>query len=131
MNKLYATVTNIESVDHLNMVYFDLLGQTLTMMSLDLNKGVKVGAKVELTSKPSHIAVAKELDGRISYPNQLRAKIKAIDNGRLLTTLSLEIEKFVVEAIITAKSSEIMALKVDDEVRALINASELSIVEVL
>ena len=131
MNKLYATVTKIESVDHLNMVYFDLSGQTLSMMSLDLNEAIKVGAKVELTSKPSHVAVAKELRGQLSFTNQLNAKIHSLDNGKLLTTLSLDIEGSFLEAIITAESSEAMTLKVDDEITALINASELSILKVL
>ena len=131
MNKLYATVTKIESIDHLNMVYFDLSGQTLTMMSLDLNEAIKIGTKVELTSKPSHIAVAKELRGELSCANQLNAKIRSLDNGKLLSTLSLDIEGSVLEAIVTAQSSKTMALEVDDEITALINASELSIVKVL
>ena len=131
MNILLATVTKIESIDNLNIVYFNFLNQPLCMMSLDLNSTVQVGTKVSLTAKPSHIVIAKELGDTLSFSNQLKASIKRINNGQLLTSLQLSIEGFNLESIITLERCKTMGLNIGDEIVACINASELSIVSVL
>ncbi|WP_415407302.1 TOBE domain-containing protein [Sulfurovum sp. CS9] len=131
MNTLIATVTKIDTIDNLNIVKFDFSGQTLSMMSLDLSDDIKIGTNVKLITKPTYIAIAKEFSGMLSYSNQLKAKIKELENGKLLSSVKLEIEEFVLESIITFESSKKMDLKVGDEVTAFIKASELSILKVL
>ena len=131
MNTLVATVTKIDNIDNLNIVNFNFSDQTLSMMSLDLSDGIKIGTKVKLITKPSYIAIAKEFSGILSYSNQLKAKIKELENGKLLSSVKLQIEEFVLESIITFESSKKMDLKVGDEVTAFIKASELSILKVL
>jgi len=130
MNTLIATVTKIDTIDNLNIVKFDFSDQTLSMMSLDLSDDIKIGTKVKLITKPSYIAIAKEFSGILSYSNQLKAKIKELENGKLLSSVKLQIEEFVLESIITFESSKKMDLKVGDEVTAFIKASELSILKV-
>ena len=131
MNTLIATVSKINTLDSLNIVKFDLLGETLSMMSLELDEKVKIGVKVELTTKPSLIAIAKDFSGVLSYSNQLVAKIISIENGELLSSINLQIKEFVLESIITLDSAKKMNLNVGDEVTAFIKASELSILKVL
>ncbi|MFT5836006.1 MAG: molybdopterin-binding protein [Sulfurimonas sp.] len=131
MNKFKATITKIQSVENLNIVNFDFGGQGLSMMSLDLNEKIKVGTKVLLTAKPTHIAIAKEFSGDISYSNQLDAKIVEINNGELLSSIKLSTGDATCESIITKNSSLRMKLKKDDKVLLFIKASELSIKEVL
>ncbi|WP_294961361.1 TOBE domain-containing protein [Sulfurimonas sp.] len=131
MNKFKATITKIQSVDNLNIVNFDFGGQGLSMMSLDLNEKIKVGTQVLLTAKPTHIAIAKEFSGDISYSNQLDAKIVEINNGELLSSIKLSTGDATCESIITKNSSLRMKLKKDDKVLLFIKASELSIKEVL
>ena len=131
MNTFIATVTKIDTIDNLNIVNFDFSNQTLSMMSLDLSDDIKIGTKVKLITKPSYIAIAKEFSGILSYSNQLKAKIIELENGKLLSSVKLQIEEFVLESIITFESSKKMDLKVGDEVTAFIKASELSILKVL
>lgn len=131
MSSLIATVTNIENCDSLHIVKFDLNGQTLSMMSLDLNDKITVGKKVKLVVKPSHIAIAKNFTGEVSYSNQLAVTIKSINNGKLLSSVKLDFFDTTLESIITVNSSKKMDLKVGDEVIAFIKASELSISEIL
>ncbi len=131
MNTLIATITNIDTIDNLNIVNFDFSDQTLSMMSLDLSDDIQIGTKVKLITKPSYIAIAKEFSGIVSDSNQLKAKIKELENGKLLSSVKLQIEEFVLESIITFESSKRMDLKVGDEVTAFIKASELSILKVL
>lgn len=131
MSQIKAIITCIDSVESLNIVTFDFHGTALKMMSLDLSEEIGVGRKVILAVKPSHIAIAKEFSGIVSYSNQLKATIHSCDNGKLLSSIKLRIEDVMLESIITLDSVLKMDLKAGDEVTAMIKASELSIVEVL
>ena len=131
MNKFIARVKNIDNFKNLNIVSFDFLGHTLSMMSLDLNKNLKVGTKVQLIANPSHVAIAKNFSGDISYSNQIKATIAEIENGKLLTNLKLQVQDTVLESFITLNSSKRMNLQKDDEVTVFIKATELSIYKIL
>ncbi len=131
MSIFLATVTSIESCDSLHIVKFNAYGTTLSMMSLDLAQNIKIGTKVKLIVKPSHIAIAKNFSGDVSYSNKLSSTIIAIENGQLLSSIELRFFDTVLESIITVASSKKMNLQVDDRVEAFIKASELSIAEVL
>ena len=131
MSKITATVTNIDNVDSLNIVKFDFSGNKLKMMSLDLSKNIAVGKKVLLGIKPTHLAIAKNFTGMVSYSNQIKAKIISIENGKLLSSIKVKTGDIILESIITVESAIRMELKIDDEVTTMIKASELSILEVI
>lgn len=131
MKEFIATVKEIQNVDNLHIVKFDFNGVALSMMSLDLSADVAVGRRVLLGVKPTHIAIAKEFSGVISYSNQLRAKVTEIERGELLVTLSATIFDTSFESIITMNSLNKMDIEVSDEITLFIKASELSILEVL
>jgi molybdopterin-binding protein len=131
MSSLIATVTQIDNCDSLHIVKFDCNNQTLSMMSLDLMDDIQIGTKVKLVIKPSHIAIAKNFSGEVSYSNQLQTIIKSIKNGQLLSSVKLDFFDTTLESIITVNSSKKMDLKVGDKVTAFIKASEISIGEVL
>lgn len=130
MNYIEAVIIQINSVDNINIVTFKAQDQELCMMSLELNSTLVVGSEVVLGVKATSIALAKELHEDISISNQLKTKIVKIDNGKILSSIKLHFADTKMESIITQKSSSRMKLKEDDEVIALIKASELSIVEV-
>jgi len=131
MSTIIATVLDIQSCDSLNIVKFDSDDIILTMMSLELNENITIGTKVKLTVKPTHVAIAKNFSGELSYSNQFKTTIVSCENGQLLCSLKLQYLDLFLESIITLNSSKKLNLKVGDEVTALIKASELSISEVL
>ncbi|MEA3384504.1 MAG: TOBE domain-containing protein [Campylobacterota bacterium] len=131
MSSLIATVKKIENCDSLHIVKFDCYSETLSMMSLDLTNDIQIGTKVKLIIKPSHIAIAKDFIGEVSYSNKLQTTITDINNGQLLSNINLNFFDTTLESIITLNSSLKMNLKVGDKVTAFIKASELSISEVL
>ncbi len=131
MSKLIATIKKINSIDNLNIVEFDFLENKLKMMSLGLNPNIQIGKKVKLSIKPTNISIAKDFIGEISLSNQLVATIQNIENGELLSSISLKVGDFLLESIITVDSSKRMNLQIGDEVKILIKASNLSIEEVL
>ena len=131
MSQLIATIKKINSVNNLNIVEFDFHGLTLKMMSLDLNTDVQVGKKVKLSVKPTNISIAKNLIGEISLSNQIVATIENLENGQLLSSVSLKVHNTLLESIITVDSSKRMNLQIGEVVTILIKASNLSIGEVL
>jgi molybdopterin-binding protein len=131
MSQITAVITDIESVDNLNIVKFDFSGQPLKMMSLGLSEEVAVGKRVILGVKPTHIAIGKNLSGLLSYSNQIPSKIISCEHGKLLSSIKLSVQDIMLESIITLESALSMDLKEDDEVTIMIKASQLSILEVL
>ena len=131
MSKLAARVKNIRNYQNLNIVEFDFSNTILKMMSLDLNKNIIVGKKVELLIKPTNIIISKGEIGEISLSNRLHATIKTLNNGELLSSILLKIDDYTLESIITKDSSLAMNLKENDIITALIKASDISISKVL
>ena len=131
MNIFRATISQIESIDNLNIIKCYFLDQRLELLSLELGNGIKVGSMVELTTKPSNISIAKNFTGMVSCFNQIKSKIKEVENGELLSSIKLIVGESIIESIITKEMSLKMNLKEDDEVNIFINQSELSIFRVL
>jgi len=130
MSAIRAVISGIESEKNLNIVTFTFGSHQLCMMSLDLSGDMKIGKKVLLEAKPSHIAIGMGRCEDISYSNKLPCKITAIKRGRLVSVVALACEDTYLESIITTRSVEKMRLREGAEVSAYIKASELSIKEV-
>ena len=128
---MIARVKDIKTIDSLNIVEFDFNNITLKMMSLELYKEVKLESKVKLLVKPSNVIISKNYIEDISLSNQTLAKIVAIENGELLSSISLEIGDTTFESIITKESSKRLDLQEGNIVNILIKASDLSILRVL
>lgn len=132
MNTITAKITDIKSVDNLNIIKFDFNGETLCMMSLELPYSIKTNSVVKLTCKATNIGIGKNLSGETSYSNRLTCKVASLNRGELLCSLKLSLsDKSSVESIITKESALKMNLKEDDIVTAFIKASDLSIQEVI
>ncbi|MCT7520811.1 TOBE domain-containing protein [Aliarcobacter cryaerophilus] len=128
---MIARVKDIKTIDSLNIVEFDFNNITLKMMSLELHKEVKLESKVKLLVKPSNVIISKNYIEDISLSNQTLAKIVAIENGELLSSISLKIGDTTFESIITKESSKRLYLQEGNIVNILIKASDLSILRVL
>lgn len=128
---LKAIVKSIQTEEIIHLVEFTFHQTTLKMLSLELNDNIKIGTKVALSIKSTHITLAKKFSGELSCSNQIKAKIDDIKNGKILSSIILNIDGDILEAIITSSAAFDMNLKKDDDVIVLIKASEISIKEVL
>ena len=136
MSQLRAKIEHIESVDNLNIVTFLCEGQTLQMLSLELDESIQAGRSVTLACKPTAVALAKpsaereDFSSVLSYANQLHVTIDAIDEGKLLCSILLSLGAFTLESILSRDAAARLKLSEGDAVIALIKANELSILEV-
>lgn len=131
MNTIQACITKIEGIDSVNLVSFDAQGESLVMMSLELNPSLEIGSRVLLGIKATTVSVAKEKQTMLSISNQMPVRIESINNGELLSSIKLSFSDSIIESIITKNSVLRMGLKPQDELIALVKASDLSIVEIL
>ncbi|WP_321313374.1 TOBE domain-containing protein [Halarcobacter sp.] len=131
MNKIVATISQIHNIDNLNIVEFDFENMKLKMMSLDLSNDIKVGQKVILTVKPTNVAMAKNLQGDLSYSNQIPTDVEKIEEGKLLTVVNTKTKNTKLQSIFTSSSLKRMNIKQNDKVTLLFKASDLSILEVI
>ncbi|SFV62231.1 TOBE domain protein [hydrothermal vent metagenome] len=131
MSTLRATLTNIQSVENLNIVTFASEGSTLKMMSLELHKKLKKGTEVLLSCKPTAVAIAKDITGGLSYSNQLHATIVSMEMGQLICSLELDFHGSMIESIITSDSAKRLNLQLNDNVTALIKSTDLAIGKIL
>ncbi|SHO81353.1 TOBE [hydrothermal vent metagenome] len=127
-----AKIIEIDSIKSLNIIRFQLYSNDniLTMVSLELSNDIKIGREVKLAIKPTNIIISKDLNSNISCDNRLKAKIVEITNGKLLSSIKLDIDNDILESIITYNSSKRLSLKVEDEVMIFIQATDLSIGEI-
>jgi molybdopterin-binding protein len=131
MSKIKATVSEIQNCNALHIVKLKFHQEILTMVSLELTENIKVGIDVILSIKPTHVALAKNLQGNLSYSNQLKCIVKNINQGKLLASIDLQYQDNIIESIITKESLNRIKIVDGDEVTALIKSSELSISEVI
>lgn len=131
MNYIKASVTSIDSFDGITIVGFRAGSEILTMMSLELERSLQVDSEVMLAIKATTVSLAKEKSTLLSISNQLPVQISSIDTGELLSSVKLSFEGNFIESIITKNSAQRMGLKPEDEIVALIKASDLAIAEIL
>jgi molybdopterin-binding protein len=69
--------------------------------------------------------MTKQISGR----NQLKGKILEINVGDILAQVTVQVGDNLVDAVITRRSVEALALKVGDQVSALVKATDVMIVK--
>jgi len=97
------------------------------MIALELDPFIVLGANVLLGVKGSNIILSKELNIQLSASNLISCVVKEVNNGKLLCWVDLIFQNITIQSLITKDSSILMDLKKDDQVLAIIKASELFI----
>lgn len=128
MNYINARVTAIDAFEGVSLVSFEVQGEKLTMISLELDSSLEIGSEVILGVKATTISLAKEKNSMLSISNQLRARIESIKHGKLLSSIKLSFADTMIESVITKDSALRLGLQSEDEIIALLKASDLSIV---
>ncbi len=129
-NAIKAKVTKIQNMQNLNIVHFEQEEEIFSMISLEL-ENIKVDSNVLLSINPTHINISKEDNLLISCENKIKAKISHIEEGKLLSYISLCFKQEELQSLISSKKLNDLKLKCKDDVFIYINASDISIKEIL
>lgn len=63
----------------------------------------------------------------LTSPNQFRGRIRAINEGPVVSEVEVQVEGGIVTSVITSSSLESLGLEIGDEVLALVKSSEVSV----
>ncbi len=131
MSNLIGTVSQIQSIDNLTIVTFSISNISLQMISLELNSSIKVNTKVKLSIKPTSISLIKHTNDLNISSNYIATTIKDITIGKILSSVMLNFNNALIESIVTTNSLNRLNLKKEDDIIALINQADISILEVI
>lgn len=130
MSKLSATVVSVVSHEMLSIVTFDVCGQTLQMMSIDMRKRLHEGDRVVLGIKPWSVALVNQKVKHSSFANQISAQVVRIEEGELLMRIVLALGEERLESVVLRQNATDLALHEGGEVVAVIPAGDISVMEV-
>ena len=98
------------------------------MLSLRLDETLQEGSDVLLGVKATAVSLAIDESALLSVVNQLPVTVKGYEKGEILSSVQLIFEDVAFESIITTRSLIHLDIKEGDHLKALIKASDLSIV---
>lgn len=128
MNRLPGEIKNIETSDRLSMVEVALTNTTIWCMIIDTpttNSLLKLGQLLWVVFKESDVAITKKLESGLSIPNRLKAKIKAIKKGKLLSRIVLDYAGHSISAIVPNRSVDQLDLKLETDIYVLVRINEI------
>lgn len=128
MNILRGNIVSIKQSDSLMLVFIDVDGHIFNSLLLengDENR-LEVGMDVHLIFKETEVTLATT-DSIVSERNSFISKITQIENGKVLTNITLDFLGNDVNAIITKGALHGLKCKIGDEFRWIVKASEITL----
>lgn len=132
MNKLTGIITNIQQSGAIILADIEVSRQTVSALLIhsdEQDEWMKVGNSVAVVFKETEVSIAKGLSGKISLRNRFLCSIEAIRKGELLSEITLQFGRYNLTSVITTRSVESLALKVGEQVEALVKANEVSLMK--
>lgn len=125
MNKVAAIIKKLHS--HQGMTLIDLEsfeGKTITALVIDEADNFKIGQACWALFKETEVFLSRD-EAFIAIENRLPAKITHVEQGELLTQLTLTHAEIHVTAIITRRLFNDLGFQLDQEVTWYIKANEV------
>lgn len=126
MNKLTATISSIATQEQISIIKSKIGSHTLSAMLLDIPPELSAGDNIALFFKENEVMLGS-VTSKVSARNAFVSTIKEVEIGKLLCSVSVEFEGFVVTSIITKESYEELELSVGKEVLWFVKSNEVSI----
>lgn len=132
MNKLVGRVTATQSSGNISIIKVLVGEDTFSAIILECGRESSSYRKddaVTLLFKETEVGLAKNLSGLISFRNRFMGKIKKIDEGQLLTRVTLAYQDRFVQAVITTQAAVEMALREKEQVEWMVKTSEVTLMK--
>ena len=128
MNTLSGKVKDIQNHGNLSLVKVTVANVDLTSIVIETPESVdylQTGTMVKVMFKETEVIMSKELGPGISLQNQIPVTVTAINQGALLSELSLDFAGMPLRSIITSRAVQQLDLKPGVEVVAMIKTNEV------
>jgi molybdopterin-binding protein len=115
----------------LALVEVDVDGTTLSALAVGAPPvALAPGTAVRLVFKPTEVALGKGLEGGLTIRNRLPCRVVDVERGAVLSRVRLACRLGAggaLEAIVTTRSAEALALAPGDAVDALVKTNEMTL----
>lgn len=129
MNRIPATVTNIEHVDLLSRLDLRAGRFALHAITLQLSPHITPNCSIDAIFRSSEVALVKGVPATSSHDNHIPGVVTEIHAGRILSNVRVASSVGTIQALVTSEALERMSLCVGDEVQAQIKATSVTVVE--
>lgn len=130
MNKLTGIITQIQQSGAILLVDVDIDGHgfsALLIESATQPQWLQKGNTIDLVFKETEVSLAKGLSGLISLRNRMMCKVLQVERGELLSTVTLQFQKYTIASAITTRSVDSLQILPGDEIEAMVKANEISL----
>lgn len=130
MNQLRGQVAAVDCNGQMSLVNVRVGDDTFTALLLETPESadyLRVGTEVTLLFKETEVSLAKNLSGLISLRNRFPATVCGIEQGDILSAVTLDYRGHRLTSLITSRALVQLQLAVGDEVEALVKANEMMI----
>ncbi len=132
MNILKGKITAIKANGTLSLVeiYVDNTPfKTIVVETPDTASYLTKGNIVKVIFKETEVIIGKGVEHAVSMQNKVIGKIITIENGELLSKLTINIGIDNIVSIITKNAVDELQLSVDEEITAMIKTNEIMLSE--
>lgn len=129
MNSLKGNIINIKSQTHLSLVQVQHQQHTLQVLLIETPQTaqyLKTGQSVNLLFEETEVSISKSLlMNEISIINQLPCTLQHIEQGQLLSKLSLFFCTTAIQALLPTQALSQLQLKTGQTVYALVKPTKI------
>ncbi|WP_344977214.1 TOBE domain-containing protein [Compostibacter hankyongensis] len=132
MNSLKGTITAVETEEGISLVTVDAGGILLSALVIDTPETAAylvTGTPVFAVFKETEISIGKNLSGGLSLRNRIPAVITAITGGKILSSITLDVNGHTLCSVITTRSAVALGLSVGERVEGLVKTTEVSLMQ--
>lgn len=132
MNRIEVIIKQVLNSGGIVMVDMEAAGLSLTALLIDAphNPGwLKQGNLIYAVFKETEVSIAKDFSGKISLRNKIPCRVSRIERGELMSIIHLTYRNCQLQSAITTRSVDMLDLKTDDEVTAMIKANEVTLMQ--
>jgi molybdate transport system regulatory protein len=132
MNRIEVTIKQVVNSGGIIMV--DMEAGNLTMTALLIDAAINPdwllkGNQVYAVFKETEVSIAKDFSGKISLRNKIPCRVRQVERGELMSIIHMTFKENKILSAITTRSVDMLDLKPDDEVTAMIKANEITLMQ--
>jgi molybdopterin-binding protein len=127
MNLIHGTIKQVSECDGMHWIDVICNGQTFGVLTLQLSAGLQEGCEVDVMIKETEISLSAEPVGHISISNQVFGEVVAIDEGVLVSLVSVSTSVGTLAALISTRGRKQLDITVGSGINVLMKASSLSL----
>ena len=128
MNVFEGHIINLQTEGDLTLVDVKVKDVQFTSVVIETPESAPFltsGGPIQVMFKETEVSLSNQIDRKISLQNKLVCQITAIDNGAILSTVTMSHSIGILVSIVTTRAIQQLELTVGSEVLAMIKTNEV------